>query len=44
MTYDQMRFTIIKIQARRIEVESETARLLWADNPSPLPNLESLTS
>ena len=43
MICDKMRFTIIKIQARRIEVESEKARLLWADTPSPLPNLESLT-
>ena len=33
MIYDQMRFTIIKIQAPRIKVESETARLLWADIP-----------
>ena len=31
MIYDQMRFTIIKIQAPRIKVESETARLLWTD-------------
>ena len=33
MIYDKMRFTIIKFQAPRIEVESETARLLWADIP-----------
>ena len=33
MIYDQMRFTIIKIQAPSIEVESDTARLLWADIP-----------